>query len=88
MSFFDAASPKFMEILLIKRLSLKLVDTTRRSGISKLPMNKNAYIHFRNELIEENNNLKDFEKNPPISLRRLPIEEIARRELIQCDMAL
>ncbi len=45
------------------------------------PMDKNDYIHFRNELIEgEQANLKDFEKESANFFEAcLPIEEIARR---------
>jgi len=44
-------------------------------------MDKNDYIHFRNELIEgEQANLKDFEKDSANFFEAcLPIEEIARR---------
>ena len=44
-------------------------------------MDKNDYIHFRNELIEgEQANLKDFEKESANFFEAcLPIEEIARR---------
>ena len=44
-------------------------------------MNKNDYIHFRNELIAgEQANLKDFEKESANFFEAcLPIEEIARR---------
>jgi len=44
-------------------------------------MNKNDYIHFRNELIEgKQANLKDFEKESANFFEAcLPIEEIARR---------
>ena len=80
--FFDAASP----IIYGDTINHKKVFMASRydkgdPAYLNCPMNKEAYINFRNELIEgEQASLKDFEKESANFFEAcLPIEEIARR---------
>ncbi len=80
--FFDAASP----IIYGETIDHEVVFKASRydkgdRAYFNCPMNKNAYINFRNELIEgEQASLKDFEKESANFFEAcLPIEEIARR---------
>ena len=69
-----------MVILLIKRLSLKLVDTTKAIQHILIALNKDDYTHFKNELVAgEQADLKDFEKESANFFEACFIEEIARR---------
>jgi len=80
--FFDAASPIIYGDSVDKEIVFKASRYDKGDpAYLNCPMNKNDYIHFRNELIEgEQANLKDFEKESANFFEGcLPIEEIARR---------
>ena len=80
--FFDAASPIIYGDTIDKKIVFKASRYDKGDpAYFNCPMNKNDYIHFRNELIAgEQTNLKDFEKESANFFEAcLPIEEIARR---------
>ena len=80
--FFDAASPILYGDTIDKDIVFKASRYNKGDpAYFNCPMNKNDYIHFRNELISgEKANLKDFEKESANFFEAcLPIEEIARR---------
>ena len=80
--FFDAASPILYGDTIDKEIVFKASRYDKGDpAYLNCPMNKNDYIHFRNELISgEQANLKDFEKESANFFEAcLPIEEIARR---------
>ena len=80
--FFDAASPIIYGDTIDQEIVFKASRYDKGDpAYLNCPMDKNDYIHFRNELIEgEQANLKDFEKESANFFEAcLPIEEIARR---------
>ena len=80
--FFDAASPIIYGDSIDKEIVFKASRYDKGDpAYLNCPMNKNEYIHFRNELIAgEQANLKEFEKESANFFEAcLPIEEIARR---------
>jgi tRNA uridine 5-carboxymethylaminomethyl modification enzyme/methylenetetrahydrofolate--tRNA-(uracil-5-)-methyltransferase len=80
--FFDAASPIIYGDTINKDIVFKASRYDKGDpAYINCPMNKNAYIQFRKELIAgEQANLKDFEKESASFFEGcLPIEEIARR---------
>ena len=80
--FFDAASPIIYGETIDKDIVFKASRYDKGDpAYFNCPMNKNDYIHLRNELIAgEQVNLKDFEKESANFFEAcLPIEEIARR---------
>ncbi len=80
--FFDAASPIIYGDTIDKDIVFKASRYDKGDpAYFNCPMNKNDYIHFRNELIDgEQATLKEFEKESANFFEAcLPIEEIARR---------
>ena len=80
--FFDAASPIIYGDTIDKQIVFRASRYDKgEPAYFNCPMNKNDYIHFRNELIAaEQANLKDFERESANFFEAcLPIEEIARR---------
>ena len=80
--FFDAASPIIYGDTIDKDIVFKASRYDKGDpAYFNCPMNRNDYIHLRNELIAgEQVNLKDFEKESANFFEAcLPIEEIARR---------
>ena len=80
--FFDAASPIIHGDSIDKERVFKASRYDKGDpAYLNCPMDKNDYIHFRDELIAgEQANLKDFEKESANFFEAcLPIEEIARR---------
>jgi len=80
--FFDAASPIIYGDTIDKEVVFKASRYDKGDpAYLNCPLNKDDYIHFRNELIKgEQANLKNFEKESANFFEAcLPIEEIARR---------
>ncbi len=80
--FFDAASPIICGDTIDKEIVFKASRYDKgEPAYFNCPLNKNDYIHFRNELIGgAQASLKDFEKESANFFEAcLPIEEIARR---------
>jgi len=80
--FFDAASPIIYGDTIDQEIVFKASRYDKGDpAYLNCPMNKDCYIHFRNELLRgEQSNLKDFEKESANFFEAcLPIEEIARR---------
>jgi len=80
--FFDAASPIILGDTINKEIVFKASRYDKGDpAYLNCPMNRDDYIHFRNELIVgEQANLKNFEKESANFFEAcLPIEEIARR---------
>ncbi len=80
--FFDAASPIIYGDTIDNQIVFKASRYDKGDpAYLNCPMNKNEYIHLRNELIAgEQASLKDFEKESANFFEGcLPIEEIARR---------
>ncbi len=80
--FFDAASPIIYGDTVDKEIVFKASRYDKGDpAYLNCPMNKNDYIHFRNELIVgKQATLKNFEKESANFFEAcLPIEEIARR---------
>jgi len=80
--FFDAASPIIYGDTIDKEIVFKASRYDKGDpAYLNCPMNKDDYIHFRNELLNgEQAKLKDFEKESANFFEAcLPIEEIARR---------
>ena len=80
--FFDAASPIIYGDTIDHEIAFKASRYDKGDpAYFNCPMDKNDYIHFRNELIKgEQADLRDFEKESANFFEAcLPIEEIARR---------